>query len=164
MMLPWIAVVGKVAILGAMLLGLLGMIVPIFPGITVIWALSIIYILFYDMTTSGAWLFVIMSIIAIIGWLADNVLMGGKAYQSGASWKSLALAFVAGLVGSLLLTPLLGIPAALAGLYLAEYMVDKDHDRAMEITKGMAIGWGWAIVARLVLGSMMIIIWAIWAW
>ena len=90
--------------------------------------------------------------------------MGGKARLSGAKWSSIAIAFVAGFVGSLFLTPLGGIAAALLGLYLAEYSYRKDRTESWRITKEMALGWGWSFIARFSIGAVMIGLWAIWAW
>jgi len=153
----------KILMLAGMLVGLLGSVVPVFPGLTVIWALVVIYVLVFDLSTAGMWLFVITSVLAIIGWLSDNVLMGGKARYSGASWRSIALAMVAGFVGSLVLTPLGGIPAALLVLFLSEYSIHGDRDEALEITKSMAIGCGWAVAIRMAIGFVIIVLWAVWA-
>ena len=160
----WAELGGKLVLLGVMMIGLFGLIVPVFPGITVIWALTLVYGILYGFGTLGAWLFGVISVLTVLGWASDNILMGGKARQEGASWYSLAIAFVAGFVGSFVVTPLGGIVIALGALYLAEYIPRKDAAAALAITKGMAIGWGWSFVARFGIGLLMIALWAIWAW
>jgi hypothetical protein len=59
---------------------------------------------------------------------------------------------------------LIGIAGALGALFLAEYIFSRDYRKALAVTKGMAIGWGWSFVARFGVGLMMIALWAIWAW
>jgi uncharacterized protein YqgC (DUF456 family) len=163
-MTHWLEIVVKLFMLFGMLIGLAGMVVPIFPGVTVIWALALLYGIIFGFGVGGGWLFAFITVLAVIGWVVDNILMGGKARQGGARWTSIAIAFVAGFVGSIFLTPLGGIAATLYALYLAEYSYRQDRAEAWAVTKSMAIGWGWAFVARFSIGLVMIGLWAIWAW
>lgn len=161
---PWLELSLKWVLLAGMIIGLGGLIIPIFPGITVIWALALLYGIANNFGDGGGWWFVLLTLLAIVGWLADNVLMGAKARQSGARWVSIAVALAAGLVFSLLLTPIGGILACLAGLFVAEYAYRHNANEALLVMRDMLIGWGWAIVVRLGLGTLMIIAWSIWAW
>jgi uncharacterized protein YqgC (DUF456 family) len=163
-MTHWLEIVVKLFMLFGMLIGLAGMVVPIFPGVTVIWALALLYGIIFGFGVGGGWLFAFITVLAVIGWVVDNILMGGKARQGGARWTSIAIAFVAGFVGSIFLTPLGGIAATLYALYLAEYSYRQDRAEAWAVTKSMALGWGWAFVARFSIGLVMIGLWAIWAW
>ncbi len=159
----------RIGLLGGMLIGWLGLLVPFFPGITVIWLGALLYGILTGFGGSGSYFFLAITVLAIAGWLADNVLMirfarKGKDEEEGASWLSIALAFVAGVVGSILLSPLGGIAATLGALFLVEYLREYDLHRAWERTWRMAMGWGWAMAARMSLGLLMIALWAIWAW
>jgi uncharacterized protein YqgC (DUF456 family) len=147
-----------------MLVSFCGLIVPIFPGLMVIWLLALLYGILSGFGALGAVLFVIITVLAILGEISDNLLMGKKARQEGARWFSIATAYIAGVVCSIVFTPLIGIAAALGALFLTEYIASKDHRKALAVTKGMAIGWGWAFVSRFAVGLMMIALWAIWAW
>ncbi len=159
----------RAILLGGMLVGWLGLVVPFFPGITVIWLAALFYGIVVGFGHCGGCYFLAITVLAIIGWLADNALMvhfarKGKGEEEGASWTSIALAFVAGVVGSIVLSPLGGIAATLGALLLVEYLREHDLRRAWQRTHRMALGWGWAIAARMSLGLLMIALWAIWAW
>ncbi|MCD4738870.1 MAG: DUF456 domain-containing protein [Anaerolineae bacterium] len=160
----WLISSLRIILLSGMLLGLLGLIIPVFPGITVIWLFITIYGLVFGFGTLGGWLFIFITILTIGGLLVDNFLMGAKAKQEGAHWASLAAAFIAGLIGSFTLTPLGGIAAALLALFAMEYYYQRDHEAAFAVMKSMIVGWGWAFVARFGIGTLMIALWAIWAW
>jgi len=160
----WLEITLKLCLLGGMVIGLVGLIVPIFPGITVIWLLIILYGVLFGWGNIGLWLFVLITILAIVGWLADNVLMSGKARLSGASWTSLAIAFAAGTVGSIILTPIGGILVTLLALYFAENTRRRNHQESLQIVKDMALGWGWSFVVRFGIGVLMIGLWLLWAW
>ncbi len=168
MNVEWLGLL-RFALLGGMLIGWLGLIVPFFPGITVIWLAALFYGIAVGFGQGGTWYFLVITVLAIFGWLADNVMMihfarKGKGEEEGASWYSIVLAFVAGIVGSIAFSPLGGIAATLGALLLVEYLRERDLSRAWERTWRMAMGWGWAIVARMSVGMLMIALWAIWAW
>jgi uncharacterized protein YqgC (DUF456 family) len=161
---PTLELIISLFILLGMLVSLCGLIVPVFPGLVVIWVLALLYGIIGGFGMLGAVLFVIITVLAILGEISDNLLMSKKARQEGARWLSIAVAFITGIVGSIVFTPLIGIAAALGALFLAEYIFSRDYRKALAVTKGMAIGWGWAFVARFGVGLMMIALWAIWAW
>ena len=159
----WLELAGQILLLGGMIAGLLGLVVPFFPGITVIWAFCIIYGIFFGFGGAGIWLFVLITLLAIFGWIADNVFMGAKARQSGAHWLSILVAFIVGFIASILITPVGGIIAALAGIFLVEYAYEKDADAALKTMQGFFSGFGWAFAMRFVAGALMITIWGVWA-
>jgi len=161
---PRLELLVNLLILLGMLVTLCGLIVPVFPGLIVIWALALLYGIISGFGTLGAVLFVIITALAILGEISDNLLMSKKARQEGARWFSIAIAFIAGIVGSIVFSPLGGIAAALGALFLVEFISSRDRRKALAVAKGMAIGWGWAFVLRFGVGVMMIALWVIWAW
>ncbi len=161
---PGLELLLNLLILLGMLVSLGGLIVPVFPGLIVIWLLALLYGIVAGFGTLGAVLFVIITVLAILGEVSDNLLISKKARQEGARWLSIAIAFVAGTVGSIVFSPLGGIAAALGALFLTEFISSKDRKKALAVTKGMAIGWGWAFVLQFGIGLTMIALWAIWAW
>lgn len=146
-----------------MVMGLFGLIIPFFPGITVIWALCILYGILFGFGTWGIVSIILITLLAIFGWVADNVLMGAKARAGGAHWLSILTAFVAGFVASLVITPLGGILIALGSIFLVEYAYEKDAETALNAMKSFFSGLGWAFVLRFVSGALMILVWGLWA-
>jgi uncharacterized protein len=144
------------------LVGLLGLIVPVFPGLTVIWLVDLGYGLAVGFDTTGWICFAFITLFMLTGTVIDNILMGAKAKGGGASWWTLAAGWAAGVTGTLLLPPLGGIPASLLAVFIAEWIRQKDWRSALNLTKGTAIGCGWAVLARLALGLGMILTWGAW--
>ena len=160
----WIKTSTEILTLAVMLIGLFGLVLPIFPGGVVIWLAALAYGLLIGFSPPGVIFFVLISILAIGSVLADNVLMAGRAHKEGASWWSIIIALFSGLVVTVLLPPFGGLVAAPIALYLAEYIRHRDWDQAMNATKGMLIGCGWAFFVRFGLGVLKIGLWAAWAW
>ena len=71
---------------------------------------------------------------------------------------------LAGVVGTALWPPVGGLIAAPLGLLLAEYARAGDFQKAFRATKGLALGCGWAFVARFAIGVVMMALWGIWVW
>ena len=151
-----------------LLVGLLGLIVPVFPGLTIMWLGTLVYAMIQNaagkMTGWDWFLFGLITVLMIIGNIVDNLIIAYKMRDKYIPWSSILWAFAAGIVVSLFLTPLVGLIAAPVGLFLAEMRRLKDRDAAIASTKTYMIGWGWAFGARFIIGIMITGFWMLWAW
>lgn len=151
-----------------LLVGLLGLIVPVFPGLVVMWLGTLVYALVQsaagNMTGWDWFLFVLITLLMIVGSVADNLIIARKMRDKYIPWSSILWAFAAGIVASFVLTPLGGLVAAPLGLFLAEMQRLKDRDAAIASTKAYMIGWGWAFGVRFIIGIMITGFWMLWAW
>jgi len=147
-----------------MLVGLFGLIVPVFPGIIIMWLAALGYGITTGFSTAGIVIFVILTLLMISGTLVDNVLMGAGARKGGASWLTIGAALIAGVVGTFAFPPLGGIIAAPAAVLLLEYFRVRDWQKAWEALRGLAKGWGFSFIARFGIGLVMMVFWWIWVW
>ena len=150
--------------LAFMLIGLVGLIIPVFPGLVVIWLAALIYGIAAGFGIKGWIIFILISMLVLTGSIIDNIFMGAKARQSGAAWISIWVSYAAGIVFSLIFTPLIGLVAAPAGLFVSELIHRKDWRPALKTVRAMLIGWGWSFVVRLIIGVIMTGLWMVWAW
>jgi uncharacterized protein YqgC (DUF456 family) len=152
----------------ALIVGLLGLIVPVFPGLVIMWLGTLVYAIIQsaagNMTGWKWFLFAIITLLMITGSVVDNIIIARKMRDKYIPWSSILWAFAAGVVASLFFTPLIGLVAAPAGLFLAESTRLKNREAAIDSTKAYMIGWGWAFGARFLIGLVMIGFWMIWAW
>jgi uncharacterized protein YqgC (DUF456 family) len=154
--------IANILILGIMTVGLLGLLIPVIPGLVIIWLASLAYGIGVGFQTPGWIFFSILSVIMVVGSVVDNLVMGQQAHKTGASWISVLLAMLFGVIGTFILPIIGGFIGALAALFLAEWIRRKNWREAMTATTGWAVGCGWAIVIRFILGLLMIGIWIIW--
>jgi uncharacterized protein YqgC (DUF456 family) len=155
----WLQTSLDITVLVFMAISLLGLAMPIFPGLVVIWGLAFLHGLATGFGM-GWGVFIVLTVLMVIGSLVDNIFMGAKARQGGAGWLSIGLALLSGLVISVLLTPLIGLLAAPLALLLAEYARQRDWEPAWQATRALLTGWGWAFVARFLIGLVMIVLWS----
>ena len=153
-----------------MLLGLLVLVLPVLPGLIIMWLAALAYGITSGFSTSGGFstlgivVFVVISILAIGGSLVDNLLMGVGAKQGGASWWTILAALLAGVLGTLFLPPLGGFILAPLAILLLEYVRLRNWNEAWRSLRGLATGWGAAYFVRILLGLMIIGLWALWVW
>lgn len=147
-----------------MLVGLFGLIVPIFPGIMVIWLAALGFGVVKGFGTLGIWMFILITLLAAAGMVVDNVFMTAGARQGGAAWSTILLGVLAGIVGTILLPPIGGLILAPLTIFLIEWRKQADWRKALQSIRGLAVGWGLAFVARFGIGVLMIICWIVWEW
>jgi len=142
----------------------IGLIIPIFPGGVVMWLAGLAYGIYFGFGWVGWIIFALMSFVMIAIGLADNVLMGAKAREQGASWWSISLGLLGGVLGSILIPPqpFGGLLVAPLAVFLIEYRRLQDHEKAWKVTRGLLIGFGQSFVVRFVLGGVMLTLWIIW--
>ncbi|HKZ44557.1 MAG TPA: DUF456 domain-containing protein [Anaerolineales bacterium] len=152
----------NIVILLTMLVGLLGLLIPIFPGLVVIWVGALAYGIITGFEFPAWLIFSILTVIMITGSLLDNVVMGKQAHKQGASWLSIILAILFGIVGTFIIPIIGGFLGAILALFIAEWIRRKNWRDAINATSGLAVGCGWAIVLRFGLGIVMIVLWGVW--
>ena len=161
-------VIVEIFTLFVLLFGLVGLVVPVFPGLTVMWLATLVYALIQNsagLMTGWDWfLFGVITVLMITGNIVDNLIIAYKMRDKYIPWSSIIWAFAVGIVASLFFTPLIGLIAAPLGLFLAELRRLKERDAAIESTKAYMIGWGWAFGARLLIGLVMTGLWMLSAW
>jgi len=151
-----------------MLVGLFGLIVPVFPGLTVMWLAALVYALVQSASGLMAWVdwlsFAIITLFMIGGNIVDNIIIASKMRGHEIPWKTIILCYIVGIVVSLFFTPLAGLVASPLALLGLEYLRFRDKKLAFESAKVFMIGWGASFAARFGIGILMVIFWMLWAW
>ena len=164
----WLQVVIETFTLFVLLAGLAGLIIPVFPGLTIMWLGTLVYALVQASAGKMNWvdwlLFAFITLLMIGGNIVDNIIIARHVREKNVPWSSIIWAFTAGLVLSLFLTPIAGMIASPLGLFLAEWYRLKERNAALSNTKAWLTGWGWSLAVRFGIGIVMIIFWALWAW
>lgn len=149
-----------------MLIGLIGILVPILPGILLIWLTALAYAI-VDGFQAIDWItFILLTIIAIITGTADLWLSLLGAKTGGAAKRAMFLGVIGGVLGFFLLGAVLpvvgnlfgGIIGYAIGVLLGQYQKFQDWNVALKASIGGVVGWGIATVVQLAGGVLMIVI------
>lgn len=154
----------QAVVLAVMLFGLFSLLIPVLPGLVIMWVPVLIYGVVTGFTLGKAIIFVIITGLMLFGSVVDNLVMGTRARQTGASWLAIAVSLAAGVAGSIFFPPFGGLIAALIGLFVVEIVRLRDLRQAFDSTRNMAIGCGWAAVIRFGIGIVMILLWLAWVY
>ena len=146
-----------------MLLGVAGVILPVLPGLVLIWLAALGYGLLVRWGTWGPWLFAAITLTGLAGTLADMWASGaGARVVGGASLWSIAGGMLTGFVGLILGGPLGGVIGLLAGMFLLEFWRQRNAMRGLKAMAGTALGYGASIVIKIAAGLLMIGLWIVW--
>jgi len=153
--------IGTGIVILAFVVGLLGTILPVIPGLIVIWLGALYYaavVVGFDLFSP--WVFVLITIISLVAGTANIWLAALGAKTTGASWRTLIIGFIGAILGTFFLPiPLVGtIVGYAAGLVLSEYVRLGDLRPALKSAFGGMVGWGISTVFEFVGGLAMILL------
>jgi uncharacterized protein len=146
----------------AMAVGLVGTIVPIVPGLVLIWAGALGFGIAEGFDGPGALLFGSITVVGLLGEVAGVVLPRRAAGAAGAGRWSLLLGVAAALAG-FFLVPVVGLPLGGAlGIYVGEHLRTRDPHTAWRATTATLKGFGLAALAQFATGLAMVVLWLVW--
>jgi uncharacterized protein YqgC (DUF456 family) len=164
----WFQVLVQTLTLFSLLVGLLGLIIPVFPGLTVMWLATLVFALVQWANNLMGWvdwlLFALITLLMIGGNIVDNLIIAAKMRGHQIPWRSILLSYLVGILVSIFFTALAGLVAAPLSLLLWEYLRLKDRKLALDSARVYMIGWGTSFAARFGIGTLMLILWMLWAW
>lgn len=144
-----------------MVLGLAGTVIPVLPGLAIIWVAGIASMALAGWT-GGAWVVTVLMTLCLVGATAAKLALPVRAGRvAGAPRSSLLLAAAAGLVGFFVI-PVVGfVIGGITGLYLAERARLSDGAAAWRTTRSVVYNVGVAALIELVAGVTMIAVWLV---
>jgi uncharacterized protein len=154
---------GAVVLAGlAMAVGLVGTVVPVLPGLGLVWLGALLYGLLAGFGTVGWLAMAAVTVLASVGTVAGVALPKRRAGAAGAARASLWLGAVAAVVG-FFVVPVVGLPLGGAlGILVGEWARTGDGRAARRATWATLVGFGLAAVVQLACGLAMIGAWLGW--
>ncbi len=153
--------------LGIMLIGLFGLLIPVFPGLLIMWMATLLYALLESADHRMAWndwvLFAMITVLMIVGSVIDNIIIARKMRGNAIPWTSIGFAFLASFFTSMVFTPIIGILAAPLALFGAEWLRLRQGRTAFSSARNYMVAWGWSFAAVFGIGVLMIVLWIVWA-
>ena len=146
----------------AMAIGVVGTVVPLVPGLALVWAATLAYGLIEGFGATGTVAFSLVTVFAIAGALAGWVVPARVAGAAGAARSSILLGVAATIVGFFVL-PVVGLPVGgVAGVYAGELQRTRDGTAAWRATRATLAGFGLATLVQFALALAMAATWVVW--
>lgn len=154
---------GLVALLGlVMAVGALGTIVPLVPGISLVWGAGLVYGLDRGFGAVGVVALAVMTSLGVAATVGGYVVPKRRASGAGASRATVWLG-VAGAVVGFFVVPVVGLPiGGVLGIYVGERLRTGDTVTAWRATRATIAGFGIAVLVQFAAAMSMIAVWVVW--
>lgn len=146
----------------AMVVGALGTVVPLLPGLALVWGAGLVYGLVQGFEAVGIVAFGLMTVLAVAAAVAGYVVPQRRAAGAGASGTSMWLGVVGAVVG-FFVVPIVGLPlGGVLGVYVGEHLRTRDARVAWRATRATVVGFGVAALIQFAAALAMIALWVAW--
>ena len=143
--------------------GLAGTVVPLLPGLPLIWAAALAYGFFGGFTLADAVAMMLISLLLAAGVVAKYVLAGRGGGALRVPRSTLVAGALVGVAG-FFIVPVIGFPlGGVLGLLLAERRRSADWPTAWVAARHVVTGFGLGVLLEIGAGLLMIGCWAVWA-
>lgn len=141
-----------------MFIGLLGVLLPFIPGVTLIWLAALVYAIAEGFKNVDAVTMIVLSVIAIPGITADIWVSNLGARVGGASFWAILASLLGGVVGFFVASVPGALIGSLVGLIGVELFRAGNWRQALKASGGLIVGWLLSTVLQLLIGAIMIAI------
>lgn len=151
------------------LIGIVGVVVPILPGIVLVWLTVLAYAVVEGFSSVDWITFIVITLITLVAGTADIWMALFGAKTGGASILSMIYGVIGSIIGFIVLGAIAPIVGSLfggilgysTGVLLGQYQIQRDWGLAVKASLGGLAGWGIATFIQLG-GSLLIL--AIFVW
>jgi uncharacterized protein len=144
-----------------MLVGLVGVVVPVMPGLLIVWLVGVGTLLWQAADLTGWVVSGILTVLFGLGALATVYLPARRGRQGGLRAGTLGAVLAGALVG-FVVVPVAGLLlGAAVGLYLGERLRLGGHQPAWASTVSVLRAYGVGVLVELVIGITMIGLWGV---
>ena len=137
-----------------MLVGTAGIVLPVLPGLLLVWGAAVLWV--FETQSQVAWIVLAVVTVAYAAGLAGQYVFPGRRMRTaGVGTMTIVLALVAGVVGFFVI-PVIGGPLAFVGaVYAVERVKYREHPQAWAATKhavrAVVLSMGIELAAALVI-------------
>lgn len=153
----------NVLVLLAMLVGTVGIIVPVLPGLFLVWAAFVVWA--FEQQTTGGWVALgVATVLYAAGVVSQYLFPGRRMKAAGVETWIVAVALAVAVVG-LFVVPVVGAPIGFVGaIYLLERVKRREHGGAWVATKHALRAVALNIGIELLTALAMVTTWAVAVW
>jgi len=150
----------ELLVLLVMLVGLAGVVVPVLPGLLLVWAAGVAWA--WAGGGAARWSVAgVLTVLLVAGTVGKYVVPARSATGSGAP-RSTLVAGVAGAVVGFFVIPVVGLVVGGVGaVYLAERARLRTHAAAWRSTRAVLVGVGLGMLVELATGVLMVGVWGV---
>ncbi|WP_442604380.1 DUF456 domain-containing protein [Paenibacillus sp. KN14-4R] len=155
-------ILGWLLIVALFIIGMLGTVFPILPGVFAVYAAFFVYGWFFSFEPFGFWFWTIQTLIVVIIFVADYAVSAMGVKKFGGS-KASVIGSTIGLIIGPFVIPAFGlILGPFIGAVIGELIIGMSMKQAIKSGVGSVIGFFSSVVVKVILQLVMIIVFIIW--
>jgi uncharacterized protein len=148
-------------VLVVMVVGLVGVVVPVMPGLLIVWLAGVVTLLWQGADAAGWVVAGVLTVLFGLGTAATIYLPARTGRRGGLSAGTLGAVIAGALVG-FVVVPVVGLLlGAAVGLYLGERLRLGSHRPAWASTGSVLRAYGAGVLVQLAIGVTMIGVWIV---
>ncbi len=156
------AILGWFIVIALFIVGMLGAVYPILPGVLAIYAAFFIYGWFFDFSPFGPWFWTIQTLIVVIIFVADYAVSALGVKRFGGTRASVIGSTIGIIVGPFVI-PVAGlILGPFIGAVVGELLMGTNVQAALKAGLGSVVGLFSSIIVKVILQVIMIVMFVIW--
>lgn len=168
MTLSWLLAVLGLILVG---IGLIGSLLPLLPGLPLIWLGAFLWAWADNFQQVGWPTLIVLAILALAGAGIDLLLTPAMSRRAGVSWRAIGGAILGGFLGGIFLSviPIIGtlfgaLIGAIAGMWFVEYRIRGDGQAATAAVRAYLSGVAVTTILNVLLALLMsaIFLWQAW--
>jgi uncharacterized protein YqgC (DUF456 family) len=151
------------------LIGFVGVFIPILPGPILIWAGALVWAIADGFVNVGWPTLIVMAVLMVAAWGSELALSTYFTKRSSSSWLTVLGSIAGGIVGGLLFTPVLpvigsvagAVLGAVSGVLIVEFIRKKEIAPALKASGNYLVGCMFGRLTELFIALLMI---AVFTW
>ena len=153
---------GIALVAAAMAVGLVGTVIPVMPGLVIMWAAALVYGLVAGFGAVGIVAFATITVLLLGGIVISYVVPHRAGVRGGVPKTSLRLGIAGAIVGFFVI-PVLGLPiGGVLGVMAGEYQRLGDRAAAWRTTRTVVVGFIKAALVEVLTGLAILAVWIGW--
>jgi uncharacterized protein YqgC (DUF456 family) len=154
--------IGWLLIIALLVVGMIGAVYPVLPGVLAIYGSFFVYGLFFGFDAFGFWFWSIQTVILLVIIVADYAVGAYGVKKFGGSRASIIGSTIGIIIGPFVI-PVAGlIIGPFLGAFIGELIIGSSPKRALKASVGALIGFFASTSMRIVLQLVMIVILIVW--
>lgn len=146
----------------AMVVGIIGTIVPFLPGLPIVWAAALVYGVVEGFGIVGWISFAIITALGVAGLIAGVLVPKRHVEGGGAPFSTIVVAVIGAVIGAIVI-PVIGIVVGgVLGVLIAERARTRSWGLAWASTKRALVGFGLGALVQMGAGVAMMATWVAW--
>jgi uncharacterized protein YqgC (DUF456 family) len=146
-----------------MLVGLIGIVVPVLPGLFLVWLATALWA--FEHPSRWAWAFcAVAALVYAAGLVAQYLLPGRRLKDAGVGTSTMLLAAVFAVVGFFLIPVVGAVLGFVLGIFVVESSRHRDRAAAWASTKGALRAVAMSVGIEMAAGFAIVLIWLVGVW